>query len=254
MKALLVVLAGLIIAGCAAVPRPAVPPNPAGPPPYDAWSRVLAKFVDDQGRVDFAGAARERADLDRFVAYIYDFGPNNQAQLFPTPAHVLAFHINAYNALAMHRVIEGGIPASLAGFAKIGFFHLRKVAVGGEAISLYDYENKVIRALGEARVHFALNCMSVGCPRLPREAFVAERLDAQLEREARLFLSETRNVAVDDAGRVLKLSEIFDFYTGDFLAGAPSLAAYVNRYRDFKVPEDYRVDFIPYDWTIKRRP
>ncbi len=254
MRVLLVILAGLVLAGCVTVPRPAVAPGPGGPPPYDAWSRVLARFVDEQGRIDFAGVARERADLDRFVAYVYDFGPNNQAQLFPTPAHVLAFHINAYNALAMHRVIESGIPASLTGFAKVRFFIFGKVAVGGNAISLYDYENKVIRRLGEPRIHFALNCMSVGCPRLPREPFEAERLDAQLEREARLFLSEARNVAPDDAGKVLKLSEIFDFYSVDFLASAPSLAAFVNRYRDPRVRETYRVEFIPYDWTINRWP
>ena len=253
---LMVLLLALLLGACASVPQPGALPDgrPATVPDDALWSAVLQRHVDEEGRVDFSAIAAAPADLNRYVAQINRVSPASHAALFPTPQAVLAYHINAYNALAMHRVIEGGIPASLAGFAKFGFFHLRKVAVGGEAISLYDYENKVIRALGEARVHFALNCMSVGCPRLPREAFVAERLDAQLEREARLFLSETRNVAVDDAGRVLKLSEIFDFYTGDFLAGAPSLAAYVNRYRDFKVPEDYRVDFIPYDWTIKRRP
>lgn len=59
---------------------------------------------------------------------------------------------------------------------------------------------------------------------------------------------------VDDARRVLRLSEILKFYTEDFLAEAPSLAAYVNKFRDHKVPDDYKVEFIPYDWTINRQP
>jgi len=100
----------------------------------------------------------------------------------------------------------------------------------------------------------ALNCMSIGCPRLPREAFTPERLNEQLDREAKLFYNESRNVQVDDANKVLRLSEILKFYTADFLAAAPSLAAYVNKYRDSKVPEDYKVEFIPYDWTINRQP
>lgn len=244
----------LMFVGCAAVPRPPASLSAPSPPPYEAWERVLNRHVDEQGRVNFAGVAKDRADLDKFVAYIYDNGPNNQPQLFPTAAHVLAFHINAYNALAMHKVVETGIPDTLAGLKKVGFFLLGKVKVGAEAISLYDYENKVIRPLGDARIHMVLNCMSVSCPRLPREVFKAESLEVQLEREAERFFNEERNVAIDNASKSFKVSEILKFYTSDFLAESPSLAAYVNRYRKEKVPESYAVEFFSYDWTINRTP
>ena len=254
MRTLFACLTVALLAGCAAVPRPAREPTALlTAPPYDAWARVLERHVDDRGRVDFAAVARDRADLDRFVAYIYDTGPNNAPRLFPSADHVLAFHLNAYNALAMHKVIERGIPVTLAGMRRVGFFLLGKVLVGGEAITLYEYENTVIRALGDARVHMALNCMSIGCPRLPREPFRAERLDAQLEREARYFFNEPRNVVVDDSAKVVRLSEILRFYRADFLAAAPSLASYVNRYRERTVPDSYRVEFIDYDWTVNRQ-
>lgn len=256
MKKLMLLFMSLLLAGCASVPRPGsnAAAESAGPPPYEAWSRVLTKFVDGRGRVDFAGVAKDRADLDRFVAYVYDVGPATHPQRFPTPDHVLAFHINAYNALAMHNVLEAGIPATLEGLAKVNFFYLRKVQVGGVPISLYDYENKVIRALGEPRIHVALNCMVVGCPRLPRERFAAEKLNAQLGQEAAHFFNEERNVQIDAARQKLRLSAILQFYTSDFLASAPSLAAYVNRYRTVKVPETYAIDFIDYDWTINIQP
>ena len=266
MRRLLLVLMSLALAACASVPRPggtadsassasSSAPSTASPaPPYEAWARVLGRFVDDQGRVDFAALAKDRADLDQFVGYVYDVGPNNQPQLFPTTEHVLAYHINAYNALAMYKVIATGIPRSLGGFNKLAFFYFGKVQVGAQAISLYDYENKVIRALGDARIHMALNCMSVGCPRLPREPFLPQTLNAQLDREARTFFNEARNVAVNDTAMLLRLPEILAFYTGDFLAQAPTLAAYVNRYREHKVPETYALEFIPHDWTIHRQP
>ena len=261
MKRLLLALASLLIAGCAAVPRPAtrsildaLDASTIASPPYTAWARVLGKFVDEQGRVNFAAAAQDRADLDQFVAYVYDVGPNRQPELFPTANQVLAFHINAYNALAMHKVIATGIPHSLSGLNKIGFFYFGKMQVGGEPISLYDYENKVIRPLGDPRIHVALNCMSVGCPRLPREPFLAEKLEAQLDREARLFFNEPRNVELNAGLKILRLSEILSFYTSDFLAQAPSLTAYFNRYRRDHVPENAAVEFIPYDWTINRQP
>jgi hypothetical protein len=226
----------------------------AAAPPYDAWQRVLEKYVDDQGRVNFAGVKNDRADLDRFVAWVYDYSPQNQPSLFPTQAHVLAYHINAYNALALHKVLERDIPQTLAGLRKVSFFFLGKVRVGNEPITLYKYENDVVRKIQDPRMHVALNCMSVSCPRLPREAFLPERLDEQLNREAKRFYNEDRNVQVDDANRTLRLSEILKFYTADFLAQSPSLAAYVNKYRDQKVPEDYKVEFVPYDWTINRQP
>jgi hypothetical protein len=102
-------------------------------------------------------------------------------------------------------------------------------------------------------VHFALNCMVRGCPRLPREPFDPRRLDAQLDREARRFLNDPRNVQVDPPLEVVRLSSILKFYGEDFLAHAPSLLAYVNRYREEPVPEGYRVEFIPYDWTLAQR-
>ena len=253
MNKLLLTIAALFVTGCVSVPRPNTALTHPGPPPYEAWARVLTEFVDAQGRVDFAAIARHRGDLDRFVSYGYDIGPNNRPELCPSADHVLAFHINTYNALALHQVIEAGIPVSLAGIRKLSFFYFSKVRVGGKTISLYDYENKVIRALGEPRIHFALNCMSISCPRLPREPFLPETLNAQLTRETSLFLGESRNVKIDQVRRTLKLSAIFEFYREDFLEKTPSLAVYVNLYRQQKIVEDYPVEFISYDWTVNRQ-
>jgi len=92
--------------------------------------------------------------------------------------------------------------------------------------------------------------MVVSCPRLPRTAFTAAALDRELDRAARSFIVENRNVRLDPQNRLVYLSAIFDFYTKDFLAQSPSLIAYINRYRGEPVPLDYRVEFFEYDWTI----
>lgn len=250
----LVVAILLLMAGCASVPRPETSSPPDVREPIEAWAQVLEQFVDEQGRVDYRALARDRSALNRYVGWVYDHSPESHPQLFTDRAAVLAFHLNAYNALSMHNILESGTPDSLAGFAKVRFFWLAKVRVGGADISLYDYENKVIRALGEPRVHFALNCMSVGCPTLPRVPFTRALLETQLQRETVRFMNDPRHVRVDHGTRTAWLSEIFDFFPADFLAVAPSLIDYANRYRAEPVPKDYGVKFIPYDWTVNAWP
>ncbi|MEO8203322.1 MAG: DUF547 domain-containing protein, partial [Betaproteobacteria bacterium] len=213
-------------------------------------ARVLERRVDEHGRVDFAGLALDRADLDRFVSWVYSVGPNSRPEMFPSRAEVIAYHINAYNALAMYNVIAAGTPRSLSEYGLFRFFYLRRVAVGGEAMSLYRYENEVIRPLGEERAHFALNCMAVSCPRLPRMPFRAATLEAALAAETARFVDEERNVVLDRGRRKVRLSAIFDFYPEDFLARAPSLIGYVNSHRSTPVPIEYDVEFIDYDWTV----
>jgi len=256
----LMLVAMWALAGCATVVAPpASPPVPDNTAADDAaanaaWARVLQRFVDNQGRVDFAGLARDRADLDRYVAWVARVTPDNRPQVFGNITAALAHHINAYNAVAMYGVLDSGLPDTLAGWRKVGFFFLKRYQIAGQPTSLYAYENNVIRKLQDPRMHFALNCMSVGCPRLPREPFRAETLDAQLDRETRAFFAEPRNLRVDAASKTVFLSEILKFYPDDFLAFAPSLVAYANRYAPVPAPLDHTVRFTPYDWTVNHQP
>ena len=253
MMGLVALLVAALLGGCSTLR--ATPP--VTPLPSDAawsWNDVLARRVDEGGRVDFRRIAADRGPLEIVVARIGASAPNNDPAAFPTRADALAFHINAYNALAMYNVIRSGIPERLGLLDRVEFFKLTSLIVGGREISLYDYENDVIRPLGEERVHFALNCMSVSCPRLPRRPFTAANLDGELDEATRFFLSEPRNVQVDRERRVVRLSAIFDFYAADFLQRAPSLIAWVNRYRAEPIPANYRVEFLPYDWTINAQP
>jgi hypothetical protein len=133
----------------------------------------------------------------------------------------------------------------------------------GRKVSLDDIEHAMLRAPGrydEPRLHFALNCASIGCPALREEAYTAERLEAQLEAQAVRFMADrTRNRWNAARGR-LELSKIFDWFGDDFRAGGGSLAAFVARHADrlADAPADRerlrsgRVDiaFLDYDWSL----
>jgi hypothetical protein len=238
----------LFAAACATV-GPPVPTAGVATDASAAWERVLDQHVTDDGRIDFVGLRAGPRDLEAYVAWAAVNGPRSTPERFATPDSRLAYWLNTYNAVAMYLVVS----TRLRPEALVRFFILTRIQIDGEATSLYALENSVIRPLGDPRIHFALNCMARGCPRLPRAPFTVAGLPVELERETRRFLADPRNVQIDPPLRTVRFNSILRFYTEDFLPAAPSLAAYANRYRDEKIPEDYRVRFIPYDWTLNQK-
>lgn len=225
--------------------------------PLDDWREVLASYVDEVGRTDFTALAENRAGLDRYVAWLAQNGPNTTPQSFTDRAEILAYHINAYNALAMHGVLERDIPKNFSSFFKrASFFRFRKIVVDGDETNLYDYENDVIRPLGEPRVHFVLNCMVRSCPRLPRTAFAAHSLETDLKHLTEAFFADPKHLRIDAQRGLVMVSSILDFYTGDFVASdsPDDLLPYINQHLQDPIPANYRVGFLDYNWEVNQQP
>lgn len=259
-------------AGWFAVALLALPAAAAGetkaPPAFshDDWTAVLQRFVDDRGLVDYTGLAQDRAVFDRYLAAVRAVSPRSHPGRFPTRDDALAYYLNAYNAQVFQGVLSRGPEAESVWRGLIpgyGFFVGMDIVVGGETTNLKTLEDEWIReGFRDPRVHAALNCASLGCPRLPRAAFEPARLDEQLDAAMRGFVGEERNCRVDAAARTVTLSKIFDWFRGDFLAyqreqgdGDPALIGYVNRFRapGERIPGDYRVEFAPYGKGINAR-
>lgn len=212
-----------------------------------AYSQVLKNYVNEAGAVDFNGLQKQPKDLETYVSYV----AQKKFSDFTTREDLLAHHLNAYNALSMYTVLQKNIPESNAGFSKVRFFYLTKMEIGGKTMSLVTYENDFIRSMNEDRVHWALNCMAVSCPRLPRSPFEAKSLDQNLQNLAEEFFNSEKNIRPNSAEKKVEVSEILKFFPKDFVPRkAPSVIEYVNIYRREKIPLDFKTDYIPYDWTI----
>jgi hypothetical protein len=254
--ALLSALFNVCCSGCASttrLPQPTGEPLPIAPGkfPHDAFDRVLSKHVDESGRVDYKSLRADRNELERYIVALSKTSPRQDPGMFPTREHKLAYWINAYNASVLYAVTERPQMKSVDD-EKISFFGLTKYRLGNEAVSLYALENDIVRKeFNEPRIHFALNCASGGCPELPNEAFMPDRLEEQLAREARAFCADEKKVRVRDDK--VDVSQIFDWYADDFKAGGGPIAFCRAWGRD-DLPENAKVEFIPYDWSLNAQP
>ena len=236
----------------------------ATPPPafsHQDWTEVLQRFVDERGRVDYQGLARNRESFDRYIAAVERTGPATDPELFPSRDHELAYYINAYNALVFKGVLSRGPETKsvwsgglISGY---GFFVGMDITIEGRRTHLKPLEDKVIRdRFEDPRVHAALNCASLGCPRLPRRAFEAEGLDAALDAAMTEFVIDPLNCEIDRQRQVVKLSKIFDWFAEDFVGSRENrdaaLIEYINRFRPEadRIPTGYSVKFSKYDKRI----
>lgn len=212
---------------------------------HSDWRAVVSEHVSAIGEVDYAALRADRSTLDRYFTALAESSPVNRPALFPTEAAKVAYWINAYNALTIDGVLRDD---RFPGVRKVDrFFERRIYTVGGRKMSLDDIEHETLRKqFNEPRIHFALVCASVSCPRLAPFAFEPEHLDEQLEARARLFVSEPRNVSV--SGSTVTLSKIFDWFRGDFKP-AGGVAAFL-RARRSDVPAKPRFKYFDYDWSL----
>ena len=176
----------------------------------------------------------------------------------------LAFWINSYNALSIYGVIrklksdpkfiEKGIGNW---FRRVRFFALQKFNVGGKTYTLRAIENLIRKEFQDPRIHFALNCSTLGCPVLKDGLYSADNIENELEEAARLYIRSQRGSRIDKNKNELHLSLIFKWYRNDFKISGKSLVQYVTQYladedaNYLRANENaIKIKFIEYDWSL----
>ncbi len=247
----------------------AAPSLQATPAPAP-WTTLLQRCVMDtrDGHstvVDYDCFAHAR---DKLAAYLASLGEVNETEFEQWSREArLAFLINAYNAWTVELILtEWPDLDSIRDLGSLLRSPWKKsfIPLFGDTVSLDDIEHGMIRARGrydDPRIHFAVNCASVGCPALRREAYSAERLDAQLEEQTTSFLADRSRNRMENG--TLALSPLFDWYQEDFernwrgsggrrgflarYAGALGLDAAQTRQL---LQGELRLDYLPYDWSL----
>jgi hypothetical protein len=221
---------------------------------HRAWSELLKKHVvlldgAKASRLDYTGMARERAALRSYLESLSRVS-NGEFAGWSKPEQ-MAFLINAYNAHTVEKILTRYPELkSIWDFGRFfgNPFRDEFFSLLGARMSLDGIEHGILRKrYGEPRVHYAVNCASVGCPMLREEAYAAARLETQLEEQALRFLSDRSRNRYRD-GR-LEVSKIFDWYKEDF----EPREQYFERYaKALGMPAGARprLAFLDYDWSL----
>ena len=257
-----------VLAGCAVVARGplarlAGPPavtmeesysaNPGGPAfDHSAFDGLLKSYVNAAGLVDYPGLTEEKDVLDDYIATIREAPFDALGR-----DEKLALLINAYNAFTLRLMIDHPGIDSIQSIPDEKRWDDPRWYVAGKRVTLKQVENEEIRPhFIEPRIHWAVVCAAIGCPPLRNEAYVADRLDEQLDAQSRrVFTRGTRWYQVSTDEKTIQVTPIMQWYGGDFKQVSGGVPQYVAQYdgsvKDLidrgSAPKE---TFLKYDWTL----
>ena len=227
---------------------------------HSAWAQFLDKYLI-VGKFGTANLVRYAAvsstDKDSLAQYLAELSAVSMTKLNRTEQKVV--WINLYNALTVYTILDHYPVESIrdirSGWFSAGPWDLKLIKMEGVELSLNDIEHRILRPIWQDnRVHYAVNCASLGCPNLQPEPFTAENSNHLLEKAAHEYVNSLRGI--DLTGGELTLSSIYDWFQADFggtdatvLAhlekfAVPALAAKLKRYKG--------TIFYQYGWDLNK--
>ncbi len=225
---------------------------------HQPWQEFLDSYVtiagDQISRVNYAAVSKpDRIKIDR---YLQDLAATRVGQLNPDEQRAL--WINLYNALTV-RVVLDAYPVDsirdikLGGFFSSGPWGEKIYTIDRTEVSLDDIEHRILRPIWkDPRLHYVLNCASLGCPNLGRTAFTARNSERLLDEAARAFISHPR--AVNIKGGKLILSSLYDWYESDFVTQTHGVLEHIRTYAPAALAEALKeprkIDGYAYDWQL----
>ncbi len=225
------------------------------PVSHAIFDSLLRKYVNEAGYVDYKGFIKDSVQFNSYLDLLSRNHPNEKNW---SKEQRLAYWINAYNAYTI-KLICNYYPVKSIKDIKSGIpfvsdtWTIKFIKIEGKTYNLNDIEHGIIRPkFNDPRIHFAVNCASKGCPPLLNEAYTAEKLNAQLDSQAKAFINDGNRNKIKSANKA-DLSKIFTWFSGDFKKADKSVVAFINRYANTKLSEKAELNYQDYDWNLNEQ-
>lgn len=208
---------------------------------HHLWTTELQKYVDDQGIVNYAEWKKDTYGLDTYLKSLEE----NPPLAIWSKNDSLAYFINLYNAVTVKLILDNYPIKSIKNL--ITPWRFKRFNLGNKKVSLNHIEHDILRKMNEARIHFAINCASVSCPKLINKAFYSYSIGKQLEKATKEFINDpTRNKI---SPKSLELSKIFSWFGEDF-GNKKERLEFIRKYAQIKWKGSPKIRYLDYDWAL----
>lgn len=227
---------------------------------HGPWTRFLQTYVKDDpaglNRVDYAAVSI--ADKESLAGYLRQLSSTDVAALNRDEQQ--AVWINLYNALTVQVILDHYPVTSIRdidispGLFSSGPWGKKLIEVAGEPVSLDDIEHRILRPIwNDPRIHYAVNCASVGCPDLAARAYSAADMEEMLNAGAVAYVNSPRGVRIE-AGGDITVSKIYDWFAEDFGGTEKAVIAHLLKYASGSAKAALAtatgIDDYEYDWSL----
>ena len=210
---------------------------------HTSYGDLVAQYVSPEGNVDYDAFKRNWGTLR---SYIKALGENMPTDAW-TKEDKLAYWMNAYNAMTIDLILRNYPLASIKDIKDP--WGQRFWKLGEKYYNLNEIEHKILRKMGDARIHFGINCASFSCPPLLNEAFTAQKVDAQLDTLAKRFVNDPKRNTITENS--IEISEIFNWFAKDFKTNG-SVIDYLNKYSNTPISPKAKKRYKDYNWSLNK--
>jgi hypothetical protein len=208
------------------------------------YQQVLTMYVSTSGKVNYKGLK----SADELVGQaIYHF-QNNLPQDNWSKNEELSYWINAYNLFTLKLVMDNYPVKSIKDIAGGKPWDKKFIQLDGRTLSLNDIENNIIRKnFNEPRIHFAVNCASISCPKLINKTYTKDNLNSLLTQQTKAYLSDASQNELKE--KSVTISNIFDWYKVDFDKEG-GVIAFLKKYSNVNIEDNAKISYKDYNWNL----
>jgi hypothetical protein len=235
-------ISGIFCLGCDA----ATAKEPASnAPSHQRWNELLKTHVSESGNVNYKAFIKDKDKFEQYLSLIKNSHPNKQW----SKDEQMAYWINAYNAFTVKLILDNWPVKNIKniGGAKSPW-DIEFIKIKDKTYTLNAIEHEILRKdFNDPRIHFAVNCASISCPKLLNEAYTAEKLDQQLTARAKDFINRTSKNSIQQDKIII--SKIFKWYKEDFTQNG-TLIDYINQYSNIQINKNAKIEYNEYNWSL----
>ncbi len=204
------------------------------------WDELLQKHVSSKGNVNYQGFKTDEKLLDNYLEFLSENSPKENS----SKSQKLAYWINAYNAFTVKLIINNYPIKSIKDIKQP--WDKKFITIGNEKLSLNHIEHEILRKMNEPRIHFAINCASISCPKLLNKAYTASHLETQLNTVTTNFIQSDEN---NISEKKIEISKLFSWFKSDFKQDG-TLIDFLNNYTKVTIHKKAKVKFKDYNWNL----